>query len=60
MSPKVRSYIYGLLTPLAALLVFYGLVSAEEVQLWMVLVGTALLAGEGGLAAVHTNPNDKK
>lgn len=59
LSPKVRSYIYGLLTPAAALLVFYGLASAEEVQLWMVLVGTALLAGEGGLAAVHTNPSDK-
>jgi len=60
MSPKVRAYIYGLATPVGALLVYYGVLSTEEVQLWAALVGTALLTGVGGLAAVNTNPKDTK
>lgn len=57
MSPKVRKYIYMLLTPAAALLVFYGVVSEGEAAMWLALAGTALLMGEGGLAAVHTPSN---
>lgn len=55
MPEHVRAYIYRLLTPVAALLVFYGLVSDAEVGLWLQLAGAALLVGEGGMAAVNTS-----
>lgn len=54
MSVKVRKMVYTWLTPVAALLIFYGLTTSEEVQLWLVLAGTVLLGGEGALAAVNT------
>lgn len=54
MSEQVRRYIYSLGTPIGALLVFYGLLTEQEVSLWMSLLGTALLVGEGALAAFHT------
>ena len=57
MSPKVRKYIYTLLTPVAALAMFYGLVSEQEAALWIGLIGTALSVGYGGLAAVNTPAN---
>lgn len=54
MSEKTRKYIYALLTPIAALAVFYGLLSEQEVALWLALAGTALMTGEGLMAASHT------
>lgn len=54
MSEQVRRYIYSLGTPVGALLVFYGLLTEQEVSLWMSLVGAVLLVGEGALAAFHT------
>lgn len=54
MSPTVRKYIYSIGTPLGALAVFYGLLSDEEVALWLSLLGTVLLLGEGAMAAVNT------
>lgn len=54
MSENVRRYIYSLGTPIGALLVFYGLLTEQEVSLWMSLLGTALLVGEGALAAANT------
>lgn len=54
MSEKTRKYIYALLTPLSALAVFYGLVSEEEVALWLGFAGTALMVGEGFMAAANT------
>ena len=54
MPEHVRAYIYRLLTPVAALLIFYGVISEAEAALWVELAGTALLVGEGALAARHT------
>lgn len=54
MSPKVRKYIYMLLTPAAGIAVYYGLVNDHEAAMWVGLIGAALMVGEGGLAAVNT------
>lgn len=53
MQQRTRSYIYKILTPLAALLVAYGLIDPEAADLWVAL-GAAVLAAEGGLAAAYT------
>lgn len=50
---RFRRFIYAALTPIAALLVFYGLLSEAEVALWLGLAGTLLLSGEGAMAAVN-------
>ena len=55
MPEHVRAYIYRLLTPVGALLVFYGLLGDAELALWLQLAGAALLVGEGALAARHTS-----
>lgn len=55
---NVRRYVYSLLTPVAALAVFYGLMSEAEVSLWIGLGGVVLLGSEGALAAVNTPAED--
>ena len=47
--PAVRTWIYTILTPLSALLVFYGAVSESEVALWVALV-TATIQGGTAIA----------
>lgn len=54
MPEHVRGYIYRLLTPIAGLLVFYGVITETERGLWLQVVGAALLMGEGTLAARNT------
>lgn len=54
MSQNVRRYIYSLGTPAGAILVFYGIMSEQEIALWLSLLGAALLVGEGTLAAANT------
>lgn len=39
---KVRAYIYRILLAVSPLVAFYGLLSAEEVTLWLGVAGTAL------------------
>lgn len=41
-SEKVRAYIYRILLAVSPLVAFYGLLSAEEVTLWLGVAGTAL------------------
>lgn len=55
-SPKVRQYIYGILVTLAPLAVIYGLVSEQEVALWLA-VGAAILGN--GLALANTPSTPK-
>lgn len=55
MPEHVRAYVYRLLTPIGALLTFYGLVNENALGLWLQLAGAALLVGEGALAARHTS-----
>lgn len=51
----VRKYIYALGTPVGAVLVFYGLLSEQEVALWLAVLGAVLLVGEGTMAAKNTS-----
>lgn len=46
-----RGWFYRVVTALAALLIFYGLVSAQEAAVWIALAGA--LTG-CGVAAKHT------
>ena len=50
-NPKVRAWIYGILVAAGPLAVIYGLVSAEEVALWL---GVAAGALGNGLALLNT------
>lgn len=43
MKEPVRKYVYSVLVSLAAVLVGYGLVSGEEVALWLALAETVLV-----------------
>lgn len=54
MPEHVRHRIYLVLTALAPLAIFYGLVVAEEAALWLA-VAAAVLGGGTALAAVNTS-----
>lgn len=51
----VRAYIYRIVTPLGALLVFYGILGEEELSLLSTLAGTILFVGDGALAMRNTS-----
>lgn len=52
-SPKARLYVYGILGAAAPLLVAYGIVTEQEVALWLSLAGTILATGGLGIAAAN-------
>jgi len=58
LDERTRAYLYRLLTPIGALLVAYGVIGAEEADLWVAL-GTVALVGEGSLAVAYTSTKDK-
>ncbi len=41
-SEKVRAYIYRVLLAVSPLVAFYGLLSADEIALWLGVASTAL------------------
>lgn len=41
-SEKVRAYIYRILLAVSPLVAFYGLLSADEIALWLGVASTAL------------------
>ena len=47
----VRAYIYRVLVAVAPLLAFYGVISEQEIALWLTVVATVLGVG---LAAANT------
>lgn len=55
MPEHVRAYIYRLGTPVAALLIFYGVISEQAAGLWLGLLGAALMVGEGVMASFNTS-----
>lgn len=55
MPEHIRAYIYRLGTPVAALLIFYGVISEQAAGLWLGLLGSALMVGEGTMAALNTS-----
>ena len=52
-SPKVRSYIYRVLVAAGPVVLLYGLLSAEEIAVWLGL-GATILSPGGILADANT------
>jgi hypothetical protein len=52
-SPKVRGYIYRVLVAAGPVCLFYGVLTAEEVAVWLGFGGT-VLAPAGVLALANT------
>lgn len=50
---KARNYVYGLLSPIALLLIFYGVLSEAEAGLWLGLTGAALQTGSSVLTIAN-------
>lgn len=55
--PAVRRYIYGVVVALIPVLVGFGLISPEQVQLWLNLAAAVLGLGATALALPNT-PKD--
>lgn len=53
-SPKVRAYVYAVLVAAGPVAVFYGVLSREEVALWIGFGGTVL--SPAGLLALANTP----
>lgn len=52
--PAVRKYLYGVVVAMIPVLVGFGLVSPEQVQLWLNLAGAVLGLGTTVLAVANT------
>lgn len=52
MNPKVRQYLYGIVTAAVPVLIVYGIVDHHEVTLWLALAAAVLGTGT---AVLHTN-----
>ncbi|QIN94482.1 holin [Arthrobacter phage Whytu] len=57
-SPKVRAYVYSLLIAAGPVVVFYGLMSREEVALWIGFGGTVL--SPAGILALANTPKGSR
>lgn len=53
-SPAVRAWLYGIVVAAGAVAVLYGIVTQEQVSVWLHLIEAALLIGTGGLALANT------
>lgn len=52
LTPEVRSWLYGVVSAALAIIAAYGIISADEVPLWLTLAAALLgLAGSGTAAA---------
>jgi len=52
-SPKARAYVYRVLVACGPVVLLYGLLSAEEIAVWLGL-GATILSPGGALAAANT------
>ena len=52
MDERYRAYFYRLITPITALLIYYGVIDDQAAALWAALVGAVLT---GGLAIANTS-----
>ncbi len=57
--PAVRSWLYGVLTPLGPLLMFYGVTTDAEWSLWLGVI-TAALNGTVAFTNRPTGPNARE
>lgn len=51
--PELRAWLYRVLAAAGPIVVFYGLMTAEEAALWIGLGGTVLATPAGALASVN-------
>lgn len=52
--PAVRRYVYGIVATAIPLLVIFGLITPDQVQLWLNLAAAALGLGSAALALPNT------
>lgn len=57
-TPAVRRYIYTVLVAIGAVLVLYGLVSGDELAVWLNVAAVALMTGGVDLARRNTPHDD--
>lgn len=57
-NPDIRKRIYGILSVLAPAAIFYGLLSGEEVALWLAIAAAILGSGANALASQNTPPRE--
>lgn len=53
LTPKVRSWLYGVVTAALAILVVYGVISEGEVSVWLALAGALLGVVSSGTATAY-------
>ena len=54
MSEEVRGYIYRILSAVGLVLIFYGVISQEELALWLGVAATILQTAGNILASANT------
>lgn len=59
MSERTRAYIYRIVLAVAALLVAYGFITAEEAGHWAVLAAAVLAIGGDALAVTYTSTKEE-
>ena len=52
--PAIRRYVYGIVATAIPLLVLFGLITPDQVQLWLNLAAAALGLGSAALALPNT------
>lgn len=50
---KVRDYVYGLLSPIALILIYLGVTTETEASLWLGLAGAILQTGSSALTIAN-------
>jgi hypothetical protein len=55
MSEETRGYIYRVLTVLGVAAIFYGVLSQEEVAIWLAVIAVALQTTGNALASRNTS-----
>jgi hypothetical protein len=53
-TPAVRKYIYGVIAALGAVGLLYGIVTQDQLNVWLQVVSNLLLIGGPALALVNT------
>lgn len=53
-NPQTRRYIYGIVAAAIPILVIVGVISEDQVQLWLTFAAAVLGLGSAGLAAPNT------
>lgn len=60
MKEAQRAYVYRILVAAGVVAIGYGVITRDEADLWIQLVGTVLATGGAGLAAANTSAKSPK